>query len=219
MSRLYDWLEERLEVQSIGDDILSKHVPAHVNLFYCIGGMVLCSFLIQGASGFLLTIYYKPSIILAYNSIVNIIYSVYLGWVIRSIHRWSAGLMVLALLGHVYRVFLTGGFKQPRELTWLSGSLLAVCTVSFGVTGYSLPWDQIGYWACKIVTATPEVLDEVVLEISSTFLVGLRGSISVGQLTLTRFYSIHTLLLPVLTLLLMLVHFLLIRKQGISGPA
>lgn len=126
MSRVYDWLEERLEVQSIGDDILSKHVPAHVNLFYCIGGMVLCSFLIQSTSVFLLTVHYKPSVLVAYKSVLGISYSVYSGWVIRSVHRWSAGFMVLALLGHVYRVFLTGGFKQPRELTWISGSLLAV---------------------------------------------------------------------------------------------
>ena len=78
------------------------------------------------------------------------------GWLIRSCHRWGASLMVLSLLLHVCRVYLTGGFKTPRELTWMTGVLLAVCTVTFGVTGYSLPYDQVGYWALRIVSGVPD---------------------------------------------------------------
>ena len=115
---------------------------------------------------------------------------------------------------HVCRVYLTGGFKRPRELTWVTGVALASLTVSFGVTGYSLPWDQIGYWAVKIVTGVPDAIPVV-----GSFIVELlRGSVSVGQSTLTRFYSLHTFVLPLLTATFMLAHFLMIRKQGISGP-
>merc|ERR1719293_44307 len=140
-----------------------------------------------------------------------------LGWLIRSIHRWSASMMVLNMVLHVFRVYLTGGFKAPRELTWLTGIALAVVTVSFGVTGYSLPWDQIGFWACKIVTATPEALNELVPGIGSALVLLLRGGYSVGQLTLTRFYSAHTFVLPLLTFVLLIIHFAMLRKQGISG--
>ena len=80
------------------------------------------------------------------------------GWLIRSVHRWSASMMVLMMVLHVFRVYLTGGFKKPRELTWVTGVVLAVITVSFGVTGYSLPWDQVGYWAVKIVTGVPDAI-------------------------------------------------------------
>merc|ERR1719510_1364558 len=124
--------------------------------------------------------------------------------------------MVLSLILHVSRVYTTGGFKKPRELTWISGVLLSVLTVSFGVTGYSLPWDQIGYWASKIVTAVPESFNDVWPGLGSLLVSLLRGGSSVGQATLTRFYSGHTFVLPLAALVLLLIHFSLLRKQGIS---
>ena len=96
----------------------------------------------------------------------------------------------------------------------MTGVILASVTVSFGVTGYSLPWDQVGYWACKIVTGVPDAIPVV----GSGLVELLRGGTSVGQATLTRFYSLHTFVLPLITAVLMLAHFLMIRKQGISGP-
>lgn len=147
-----------------------------------------------------------------------IISKVNLGWLIRSIHRWSSGIMVLSLILHVSRVYATGGFKKPRELTWISGTLLSILTISFGVTGYSLPWDQIGYWASKIVTAVPESFNDIWLGLGFLLVSLLRGGSSVGQITLTRFYSGHTFVLPLAALILLLIHFSLLRKQGISGP-
>ena len=156
---VYDWCEERFEIQSIADDILSKCVPPHVNIFYCFGGLVLTSFQFQATTGFALTIYYQPTVVEAFSSVQFILENVHLGWFIRSIHRWSSGVMVLILILHIARVYLTGGLKKPREFIWITGIILAVSTVSFGVTGYSLPWDQVGYWASKIVTSVPEALD------------------------------------------------------------
>jgi cytochrome b6 len=218
MGFLYDWWEERFEIQSIADDILSKFVPAHVNIFYCFGGIVLTSFIFQAASGFALTIYYRPTVVEAFSSIQLILYHVNLGWFIRSIHRWSSGVMVLVLILHIARVYLTGGFKKPRELIWITGIILAVTSISFGVSGYSLPWDQVGYWACKIVTSVPEALDNLISGSGKIFVVALRGGFSVNQSTLTRFYSIHTFVLPLVTLILVIIHFSMLRKQGISGP-
>lgn len=123
-------------------------------------------------------------------------------------------MMVLAMILHVFRVYLTGGFKKPRELTWVTGVILAVLTVSFGVTGYTLPWDQVGYWAASIVTAVPGSIPVV----GELIVLLLRGGTGLGQETLTRFYSSHTFVLPWLTAVFMLAHFLMIRKQGISGP-
>lgn len=218
MSSFYDWCEERFQVQSIADDILSKYVPAHVNIFYCFGGIVLTSFIVQAASGFALTIYYRPTVLEAYTSIEILQSSINIGWLVRSIHRWSSGIMFQVLLLHVLRVYLTGGFKKPREITWLTGVVIAQATVSFGVTGYSLPWDQVGYWACKIVTSVPEAVDDLIPGIGGVLVLSLRAGFSVGQSTLTRLYSIHTFILPVVTLALLLIHFILLRKQGISGP-
>jgi cytochrome b6 len=214
MGKVYNWFQERLEIQSIADDISTKYVPPHVNIFYCFGGIVFTLFLVQVATGFAMTFYYRPSVADAFASVEYMMTQVNFGWLIRSIHRWSASMMVLMMILHVFRVYLTGGFKKPRELTWVTGVILASVTVSFGVTGYSLPWDQIGYWACKIVTGVPEAIPVV----GTSLVELLRGGSSVGQATLTRFYSLHTFVLPLITAVFMLAHFLMIRKQGISGP-
>ena len=214
MSNVYDWFQERLEIQAIADDITSKYVPPHVNIFYCLGGITLTCFIVQVATGFAMTFYYRPTVTEAFASVQYIMTEVNFGWLIRSVHRWSASMMVLNMILHVCRVYLTGGFKTPRELTWVTGVALASVTVSFGVTGYSLPWDQVGYWACKIVTGVPDAIPVV----GSLLVEVLRGGLSVGQSTLTRFYSAHTFVLPVVAVVLMLTHFVMIRKQGISGP-
>ena len=214
MSNVYDWFQERLEIQAIADDITSKYVPPHVNIFYCLGGITLTCFIVQVATGFAMTFYYRPTVTEAFASVQFIMTEVNFGWLIRSVHRWSASMMVLNMILHVCRVYLTGGFKKPRELTWVTGVALASVTVSFGVTGYSLPWDQVGYWACKIVTGVPDAVPIV----GGLIVQVLRGGVSVGQSTLTRFYSAHTFVLPVVAVVLMLTHFVMIRKQGISGP-
>jgi cytochrome b6 len=214
MSNVYDWFQERLEIQAIADDITSKYVPPHVNIFYCLGGITLTCFIVQVATGFAMTFYYRPTVTEAFASVEYIMTEVNFGWLIRSVHRWSASMMVLNMILHVCRVYLTGGFKKPRELTWVTGVALASVTVSFGVTGYSLPWDQVGYWACKIVTGVPDAVPIV----GGLLVQVLRGGVSVGQSTLTRFYSAHTFVLPVVAVVLMLTHFVMIRKQGISGP-
>jgi cytochrome b6 len=149
MSKIYDWFEERLEIQSIADDITSKYVPPHVNIFLLFRWYYIYSFLSTSSNwicyDFLLPTYSSRSV-----SVNYLMTDVNFGWLIRSIHRWSASMMVLAMILHVCRVYLTGGFKRPRELTWVTGVTMAVCTVSFGVTGYSLPWDQVGTWLLKL---------------------------------------------------------------------
>lgn len=211
---IYNWLNDRLNLDALVDDVTSKYVPPHVNIFYCLGGITFTCFLVQIATGFAMTFYYIPSVREAFHSVQYLMTEVNFGWLVRSVHRWSASMMVLIMVLHVFRVYLTGGFKRPRELTWVTGVLMAVCTVSFGVTGYSLPWDQVGYWAVKIVTGVPDAIPVV----GPSLVEFLRGGVGVGQLTLTRFYSLHTFVLPLMTSVFIITHFLIIRKQGISGP-
>jgi cytochrome b6 len=98
MGKVYDWFEERLEIQAIADDVTNKYVPPHVNIFYCFGGIVFTSFIIQVATGFAMTFYYRPTVTEAFFSVQYIMNEVNFGWLIRSIHRWSASMMVLMMI-------------------------------------------------------------------------------------------------------------------------
>ena len=169
---------------------------------------------LQVVTGIPLTMTYSPTVISAFTSVSFITYHTHLGWTLRTLHRWCGSSMACVLIQHVTYTYLTGGLKRLRELTWVTGIILAVIIISFGVTGYTLPWDQLGYWACKIVTGVPDAIPVV----GGLLVEVLRGGVSVGQGTLTRFYSAHTFVLPVVAIVLMLTHFVMIRKQGISGP-
>jgi quinol-cytochrome oxidoreductase complex cytochrome b subunit len=127
-------------------------------------------------------------------------------------------LSFLALALHVARVFTSGAHLRPRELTWLSGALLALTASAAGVTGYALPWDQLGYWAFCIVSAMPAALDAYVAGRGAALVALLRGGPTLAQAGLSRCFFAHTLALPLAALLLLLAHFAAIRKQGISGP-
>ncbi|KAJ1682981.1 hypothetical protein LUZ63_021792 [Rhynchospora breviuscula] len=117
-----------------------------------------------------MTFYYRPTVTEAFSSVQYIMTEANFGWLIRSVHRWSASMMVLMMILHVFRVYLTGGFrKTPRINLGLQVWFLAVLTASFGVTGYSLPWDQIGYWAVKIVTGVPEAIPFTYFCVASSY--------------------------------------------------
>jgi cytochrome b6 len=161
---------------------------------------------------------YHKTVIAAFPSVVGILMNVNLGWFIKSIHRWSSAVMVVFLVLHIYRVYLTGALAKPRELIWITGIFVAVSTVGFGVSGYSLAWDQVAHWASKIVTSVPQALDNLIPGLGNILLYTLRGNYTVNQSTLTRLYTIHTFVLPLSTLILLVSHFSMLRKQGISGP-
>jgi menaquinol-cytochrome c reductase cytochrome b subunit len=136
------------------------------------------------------------------------------GYLVRGVHYWSANLMMVTLFIHMLRVFLYGAYKRPREINWITGVFLLCLVLAFGFTGYLLPWDQKAYWATKVGTSlmgTFPVVGEFVLKLT-------RGGQNLGALTLTRFYALHVLFLPITTLIFLTGHFVMIRKQGISTP-
>ena len=168
--------------------------------------------------GLLLTFYFTPTVADACSSVALLQLWAADGWFPRSLHRWASNSVLLAILLHLCRVYLTGGFRKPRELTWTSGAFLALFALAFGVSGYSLPWDQVGFWALQIVSALPETVDDFAPGAGVATVVAIRGGFSVGQETLSRTCTAHTLALPAGDAAASLVHFLLIRKQGVSGP-
>ena len=214
-TRVGDWFDERFDVRSPLEAFLKKPVPKHaIRWYFCLGGITFALFLIQGVTGILLSLYYRPTPGEAYESILFIMNNVRFGWLIRSIHSWSSTLMIAFCVAHMLRVFITGSYKKPRELNWVAGMFLLLLTLAFGFTGYLLPWDQKALWGSTIGS---EILG-IIPGIGGWLLGLLRGGLEITGLTLTRFYGIHMLVLPVLAVLFLAVHFVIIRRQGISGP-
>lgn len=211
---IYGELDQRLDVREGLQKLLKKPVPKKLSFLYCFGGMTFLLFVIQVITGILLAIYYKPSAADAYTSVKFITNVVPLGWLVRQIHAWGSNLMIITVLIHMGRVYFHGAFKNPRELNWMVGVVLLALTMGFGFTGYLLPWDQKSFWGTTIGT---EVAGGVPL-IGSYLLVLLRGSQNVTGDTLTRFYSVHVLILPWITTMFLAVHFAMIKRQGVAKP-
>ncbi len=211
---IYGELDQRLDVKEGLQKLLKKPVPKGLSFLHCFGGMTFLLFVIQVITGILLAIYYKPSAADAYNSVKFITNTVPLGWLIREIHAWGANLMMITVLIHMGRVYFQGAFKNPRELNWMVGVVLLILTFGFGFTGYLLPWDQRSYWGTTVGT---EVAGGVPF-IGSYLLILLRGSLNVTGDTLTRFYSVHVLILPWITAMFLAVHFAMVKRQGVAKP-
>lgn len=213
--RIYFWIDERLDIHDyIKKDVLDKPIPKGVNLSYCFGGITFFLFLMLAATGYLMSIYYVPSPLQAYDVVDYMTYEVSLGYVIRGVHYWAANLMVVTVFLHMLRVYIYGAYKNPREINWITGVLLFCLVMAFGFTGYLLPWDQKAYWATRVGTSmmgTVPVVGEYALKV-------LRGGSKLGALTLVRFYAFHVIFLPIVTVILLMGHFLMIRRQGISKP-
>ena len=213
--RAVDWLDDRFQIVEPMREILGKPVAMFsTRWMYCLGGITFTLFMIQAVTGTMLAFYYKPTPEAAYASIQFIETEVRFGAAIRAIHHWSANGMVVMVVAHMVRVFIHGAFKAPRELNWVSGALLLILTFAFGLTGYLLPWDQKAYWATTVSTEIAGGIPQI----GDILLVFMRGGWDVSAVTLSRFYALHVLVIPVGALGLMGIHFLMIRRQGIHRP-
>lgn len=212
---ILEWFEERGAWDSIRDFVAHKTVPVHSGtLWYAFGGVTLFLFLIQVVTGILLLVYYRPTPNDAYESVQFIMTRVAFGWLIRSIHSWSANLMILAAFVHMFSVVFLHAYRRPRELVWFSGIVLLGLALAFGFSGYLLPWNTISYFATKVGTDMATFVPWIGPAVGRY----LRGGSVVGGATLTRFFGFHVAVLPALTTLFLLAHLGLIQKFGISTP-
>ncbi len=213
--RAYDWFDERYQVTGMLKDIANKPVHSYARWWwYCLGGITAFLFILQCLTGIMLAFYYKPTAAEAYASIQFIENEVYFGAAIRAIHHWSANGMIVMCIAHMLRVFIMGAYKSPRELNWVSGMLLLVLTLVFGFTGYLLPWDQRAFWASTVGTDIAGSVPAV----GKLVLIFLRDGWGVTEATLGRFYGLHVLVVPIITIAFMLAHFMMVRRLGVKRP-
>jgi len=215
LGRALGWLDERYRIRELLGFLGHKTVPLGPHfVWYYFGGVSLFLFMVQVLTGIMLLLYYQPGEATAHESVKFLISEVQFGWLVRSLHSWSANLMVGAIFVHMFSVFFTRAYRKPRELTWVSGFLLLALTLGFGFSGYLLPWDELAFFATKVGTDIVGALPVV----GDFLLVLLRGSEDVTGATLTRFFGIHIALLPGLFTMILAVHLIQIQRQGMSEP-
>ncbi len=209
---VFRWVDERLDLRGVKRALLDREVPDRLTWWHTLGSATLTVFVIQIVTGVVLGTYYAAAPDHAYDSIRYIDRQVASGWLLRGIHHWGASAMVVLILAHMIRVFSVGAYKYPREINWLLGVGLLGLVLGFSFTGYLLPWDQKAYWATAVGTniagTTPWIGGKLVTL--------LRGGADLGAATLTRFYAFHVLWLPLLLGALILLHLVLVIRQGIA---
>ena len=209
------WLDERFGWDDLIAPLRKKTVPLHrLSYWYFLGGITLFLFVVQVLTGILLLLYYRPGANEAFESVQYIMTQVRFGWLIRSIHSWSANLMIFTAFAHMFSVLFLKAYRKPRELTWVSGVLLLFLVMGFGFSGYLLPWNTLAFFATKVGT---EITGQVPV-VGKPLMIFLRGGEDVTGATLTRFFGFHVAVLPGLTTLLILLHLLLVQRLGISVP-
>lgn len=209
------WFEDRLGLSAVMNFLRKKTVPQNKHTIWSYtGSAILLFFGIQVVTGIMLAFYYRPTLEEANKSVARIMTEAPLGWIIRSVHFWSASAMIVTVFVHLFSIWMIKSYRKPRELTWMTGVLLLVASLVFGFTGYLLPWDDLSLSATKVGTDIPRSIP-IVGEWVTKF---LRGGEDVTGDTLSRFFSFHISVLPLFLLLLLAIHIYLIQKQGMSVP-
>lgn len=215
MKALLNWLDDRTGYRAIQSQLLDEKLPPGTAWAFTLGSILLVTLAVQFVTGVLLGLYYAPTPDHAWDSVRYISNQVRAGAFLRGLHHWGSSIIVVASIAHLSRVVLFGSYKKPREANWIVGLLLLQVILAFGLTGYLLPWDQRAYWATTVTINIAKLTP-----LAGEFLAALmRGGNEIGALTLTRWYAVHVLVLPVLLVSLTVVHLYLMRRHHISGPA
>ncbi|MCB0881940.1 MAG: cytochrome b N-terminal domain-containing protein [Thermoleophilia bacterium] len=209
-----DYVEDRTGAKTGISWFLFRNIPKETSWFQTLGFAAMAVFGLQAITGIVLAMYYKPAPDAAYASIQHITHDVTWGWLVRGMHKWGATAMIVLVFLHMGRVFLFGSYKYPRELTWVTGAILLILTMFMGLTGYLLVWDEKAYWATVVamnITASAPILGPFVADI-------MRAGSDMNPDTLSRFYSIHMLVIPGGIATFIGLHMFLVAKLGISEP-
>lgn len=211
----FSWLDERYEITDLISFMKKKSVPQfRATIWYYFGGISLLLFIVQVVSGILLLMYYKGTEDQAFESVQFINSKVNFGWLIRSIHSWSANLMILSTFVHMFSVYFFKSFRKPRELTWFSGIVLLLMLFAFGFSGYLLPWNELAFFATKVgtdIAGQVPIVGKYIMEL-------LRGGEDVTGSTLSRFFGFHVAIFPAIFSIVLAFHLIVIQRQGVGEP-
>ena len=208
-------IDERFMLSALLEFARKKKVPEHKHsIWYYFGGICLFLFIVQVITGILLLLYYTPSVDSAYESIHTLMSRVRFGWLIRSVHSWSANILIGAIFIHMFSAFFLKAYRKPREFTWISGFFLLLVFLAFGFSGYLLPWNELSFFATRVgadIAGTVPLLGKAI----KTFIL---GGPEISAATLPRFFWFHVAILPLFTVVILGIHLVLVQVLGMSKP-
>ena len=209
------WFEERFQLEEVIEkNVTKKLIPRGISWFRCMGGFALIAFLMQVGTGIFLIFYYVPSASEAFNSVQYIRHAVSYGWLIQKVHAVAPYFMVAALFVHMFRILFKGLYKNPRELHWVSGALLLVLTLIICYTGSCLPANNLSYWGVSSVGSEVGMPTMVTDHIVGAYNDGRM----VSNHSFVVVYALHIACIPIMMCIIMGLHFLMIRRTGVSEP-
>jgi ubiquinol-cytochrome c reductase cytochrome b subunit len=209
------WLNKRMPVDAfMRDQLTGYYAPKNFNFWYYFGVLSLVALVIQLVSGIFLTMHYKVGEATAFDSVEYIMREVPFGWLIRYMHSTGASFFFIVVYLHMFRAFLYGSYKAPRELLWLFGMVVYLALMAEAFMGYVLPWGNMSYWGAGVIVnifgtipvAGPGLVDWI------------RGDYGIADATLNRFFSLHVAAVPLVLLLLVVLHLVALRHNGSNNP-
>jgi ubiquinol-cytochrome c reductase cytochrome b subunit len=212
---LWGWINKRLPVDEfIADQLTGYYAPKNFNIWYFFGSLALVVLVMQLLSGIFLTMFYKPGELTSFDSVEYIMREVNYGWLIRYLHSTGASAFFIVVYLHMFRAFLYGSYKKPRELLWLVGMLVYLVLMAEAFMGYVLPWGNMSFWGAQVIVN----LFGTIPAIGPGLVEWIRGDYGIADATLNRFFALHVVALPLGLLLLVALHLVALRRTGSNNP-
>ena len=209
------WIDERFPMSKmVREHRTEYYAPKNFNFWYFFGGLAIVVLAIQILSGIFLTMHYKPDAEKAFASVEYIMRDVPLGWLIRYVHSTGASLFFVVIYLHMFRALLYGSYRKPRELLWIFGMVIYLCLMAEAFFGYLLPWGQMSYWGAQVIVN----LFGAVPLIGPDLAVWIRGDYVVSDATLSRFFALHVIAVPIALLGLVVAHIISLHEVGSNNP-
>ena len=214
-SGVIGWIDARLPIlRFFRDHLTNYYAPKNFNFWYFFGSLAFLILFLQIFTGIFLAMHYKPDAKLAFDSVEFIMRDVNLGWLIRYMHSTGASAFFIVVYLHMFRALMYGSFKKPRELIWLFGVFIYLALMAESFMGYLLPWGQMSYWGAQVIINLFSTVPFVGPELA----IWIRGDFAISDPTLTRFYALHIVAVPMVILLLVFLHLAALHTVGSNNP-
>jgi len=213
--KLLTWVDNRFPATKLWKEHLSEYyAPKNFNFWYFFGSLALLVLVIQIVTGIFLVMHYKPDATLAFASVEYIMRDVPWGWLVRYMHSTGASAFFIVVYMHMFRGFLYGSYRKPRELVWIFGCAIFLCLMAEAFMGYLLPWGQMSYWGAQVIVNLFSAIPFVGPDLSLM----IRGDYVVSDATLNRFFSFHVIAIPLILLGLVVAHIIALHEVGSNNP-